>query len=246
MIVYMLTCACVDFWAAVLPHVHDAKGLIVHALHGRMKQRARDARLAAFRSSSAGAVHIDICHTVGHCCNQHWVNLGCKVCLLDLKLATCVSTGPFAAVDQACADADLWHCLTSTVVQAVYCALMSLPEVWTYQMWPGQCRRGLMLHACMCPLVPGTSIMLHTCLPSPFALIAAYGAKNCLECLESPTCSCLAEGGCTSRSRCICAPSWALSAHGEAGAGSHHVDAHRASICGVSQAPQGETCVDSN
>ena len=53
-IVYMLTCACVDFWASALPHVPEAQGLSIHALHGRMKQRVRDAKLGAFTSSAAG------------------------------------------------------------------------------------------------------------------------------------------------------------------------------------------------
>ena len=53
-IVYMLTCACVDFWTTALSHVPAAKDLVVHALHGKMKQRVRDVKLAAFATSAAG------------------------------------------------------------------------------------------------------------------------------------------------------------------------------------------------
>lgn len=50
----MLTCACVDFWASVLHELPAAKDLAVHALHGRMKQRVRDAKLAAFTAPGPG------------------------------------------------------------------------------------------------------------------------------------------------------------------------------------------------
>ncbi|KAK9791145.1 hypothetical protein WJX73_001123 [Symbiochloris irregularis] len=55
-IVYMLTCACVDFWASVLHTLPAASDLVVHALHGRMKQRVRDAKLAAFTAPGPGCL----------------------------------------------------------------------------------------------------------------------------------------------------------------------------------------------
>ena len=64
-IVYMITCSCVDFWDIAIPHVPQASGLSVHALHGRMKQRVRDAQLAAFTSSSAGVPSLSGTHILG-------------------------------------------------------------------------------------------------------------------------------------------------------------------------------------
>lgn len=55
-IVYFLTCACVDFMAAVLPRLPQCKGLAFQALHGRMKQAARGATLSSFAEASAGAL----------------------------------------------------------------------------------------------------------------------------------------------------------------------------------------------
>ena len=53
-IVYFLTCACVDFFATVLERLPAAHGLAVTPLHGRMKQAAREAALAAFADAPAG------------------------------------------------------------------------------------------------------------------------------------------------------------------------------------------------
>ena len=61
MIVYALTCACVDFLAAAVEVLQAADKALkegsmpVFALHGRMKQKARESRLAAFTAASAGA-----------------------------------------------------------------------------------------------------------------------------------------------------------------------------------------------
>ncbi|PSC74559.1 DEAD-box ATP-dependent RNA helicase 18 isoform A [Micractinium conductrix] len=55
-IVYFLTCACVDFVAAVLPRLSQCKGMTINALHGRMKQAARAATLAAFTEVPAGVL----------------------------------------------------------------------------------------------------------------------------------------------------------------------------------------------
>ena len=53
-IVYFLTCACVDFFVTALERLPVAKGLAVTSLHGRMKQAAREAALAAFADAPAG------------------------------------------------------------------------------------------------------------------------------------------------------------------------------------------------
>lgn len=54
-IVYFLTCACVDWAAAALSRLPQARGLPPpRALHGRMKQAAREATLAAFADEPAG------------------------------------------------------------------------------------------------------------------------------------------------------------------------------------------------
>lgn len=59
-IVYFLTCACVDFFALILPRLMKLKPLAghkwsgMHALHGRMKQSVREATLSAFSSAPVG------------------------------------------------------------------------------------------------------------------------------------------------------------------------------------------------
>ena len=53
-IVYFLTCACVDLYAALLLRLPGAAPLPVCALHGRMKQAAREAVLADFTDLPAG------------------------------------------------------------------------------------------------------------------------------------------------------------------------------------------------
>jgi ATP-dependent RNA helicase DDX55/SPB4 len=53
-IVYMLTCACVDFFATVLGQLPEAAGLRLVTLHGRMKQAAREAHLADYAAGEAG------------------------------------------------------------------------------------------------------------------------------------------------------------------------------------------------
>ena len=53
-IVYFLTCASVDFFStalAQLPHMASAK---LFALHGKMKQAAREGVMASYTSSTAG------------------------------------------------------------------------------------------------------------------------------------------------------------------------------------------------
>ena len=59
-IVYMLTCAAVDYYAAALRLLPGARGLAVTSLHGRMKQSHRDAALAAFAAQPAGVPNCTI------------------------------------------------------------------------------------------------------------------------------------------------------------------------------------------
>ncbi|KVI07044.1 DNA/RNA helicase, DEAD/DEAH box type, N-terminal [Cynara cardunculus var. scolymus] len=53
-IVYFMTCACVDYWGVVLPRLAALKGLSLISLHGKMKQTAREKALASFTSLSDG------------------------------------------------------------------------------------------------------------------------------------------------------------------------------------------------
>ncbi|KAL4854014.1 DEAD-box ATP-dependent RNA helicase 18 [Chlorella vulgaris] len=53
-IVYFLTCACVDFASVVLPRLPQCTSMRIWALHGRMKQTVRGATLAAFAGAPAG------------------------------------------------------------------------------------------------------------------------------------------------------------------------------------------------
>ncbi|CAL8464167.1 g3702 [Coccomyxa elongata] len=55
-IVYFLTCACVDFYSLALPAAAGAEQLDVTALHGKMKQSQREAKLAAFAASPSGTL----------------------------------------------------------------------------------------------------------------------------------------------------------------------------------------------
>ncbi|KAL3732414.1 hypothetical protein ACJRO7_029133 [Eucalyptus globulus] len=55
-IVYFMTCACVDYWGAVLPCLSALKGLSLVPLHGKMKQIVREKALASFTSLSSGVL----------------------------------------------------------------------------------------------------------------------------------------------------------------------------------------------
>ncbi|EFN51763.1 hypothetical protein CHLNCDRAFT_59105 [Chlorella variabilis] len=55
-IVYFLTCACVDFASVVLPRLPQCKALCISALHGKMKQAVRATTLAAFAAAPAGVL----------------------------------------------------------------------------------------------------------------------------------------------------------------------------------------------
>lgn len=53
-IIYFMTCACVDYWGVVLPLLAALKGRSLIPLHGQMKQAAREKALASFASLSSG------------------------------------------------------------------------------------------------------------------------------------------------------------------------------------------------
>lgn len=53
-IIYYMTCASVDYWGVVLPHLAALKNFSIISLHGKMKQTAREKALASFTSLSSG------------------------------------------------------------------------------------------------------------------------------------------------------------------------------------------------
>ncbi|GAB4831981.1 DEAD-box ATP-dependent RNA helicase 18 [Ancistrocladus abbreviatus] len=55
-IVYFMTCACVDYWGLVLPRLGILKGSSLIPLHGKMKQAAREKALSSFKSLSSGVL----------------------------------------------------------------------------------------------------------------------------------------------------------------------------------------------
>eukprot|EP00884_Botryococcus_braunii_P021246 jgi/Botrbrau1/7805/Bobra.0159s0233.1 len=55
-IVYMLTCACVDFFATVMAGLPQTGAFPLVTLHGRMKQSVREAHLADFAAGSSGCL----------------------------------------------------------------------------------------------------------------------------------------------------------------------------------------------
>ncbi|KAL2458692.1 DEAD-box ATP-dependent RNA helicase 18 [Forsythia ovata] len=55
-IIYFMTCASVDYWGVVLPRLSALKGFSLIALHGKMKQAAREKALASFTSLTSGVL----------------------------------------------------------------------------------------------------------------------------------------------------------------------------------------------
>ncbi|KAG6665945.1 hypothetical protein CIPAW_02G195900 [Carya illinoinensis] len=53
-IIYYMTCACVDYWGVVLPRHSVLKGFSLIPLHGQMKQTVREKALASFKVLSSG------------------------------------------------------------------------------------------------------------------------------------------------------------------------------------------------
>ncbi|KAK9689102.1 hypothetical protein RND81_09G035500 [Saponaria officinalis] len=62
MIIYFLSCDCVDYWGVVLPQLSLLKGHPLIPFHGKMGQKTRDKALASFRSLSSGVL---LCTDVG-------------------------------------------------------------------------------------------------------------------------------------------------------------------------------------
>ncbi|KAK3160424.1 hypothetical protein QOZ80_1BG0059270 [Eleusine coracana subsp. coracana] len=52
--IYFATCACVDYWAVVLPLLNSLKGSAIISYHGKMKQGPREKALASFSALSSG------------------------------------------------------------------------------------------------------------------------------------------------------------------------------------------------
>lgn len=55
-IVYFMTCACVDYWGTVLPLISVLKGCSLVPFHGKMKQTAREKALSLFSGLSSGTL----------------------------------------------------------------------------------------------------------------------------------------------------------------------------------------------
>lgn len=55
-VVYFLTCACVEFYRTVLPRLPQLKGVPVKALYGKMKQAAREKTLQEFAGLQQGVL----------------------------------------------------------------------------------------------------------------------------------------------------------------------------------------------
>ncbi|KAJ0979296.1 hypothetical protein J5N97_014770 [Dioscorea zingiberensis] len=55
-IVYFMTCACVDYWGVVLPQITVLKHYSITSLHGRMKQSVREKALVSFTALPSGVL----------------------------------------------------------------------------------------------------------------------------------------------------------------------------------------------
>ncbi len=58
-IVYFLTCASVDFFHSALTQLPDMGAAQLFALHGKMKQAAREAVMSSYTGSPAGMTNIN-------------------------------------------------------------------------------------------------------------------------------------------------------------------------------------------
>ena len=83
--VYMLTCACVDYYADVLAQLKPVQleGVCLTALHGKMKQAAREKALAQFASEPAGGSALP----AGSCSGCHAEWLSCAVICIKVDPA---------------------------------------------------------------------------------------------------------------------------------------------------------------
>ncbi|ONK62613.1 uncharacterized protein A4U43_C07F5970 [Asparagus officinalis] len=55
-IIYFMTCACVDYWGKVLPQLTALKDCSLIPLHGKMKQSSREKALASFTALPSGVL----------------------------------------------------------------------------------------------------------------------------------------------------------------------------------------------
>ncbi|CAA7031977.1 unnamed protein product [Microthlaspi erraticum] len=56
LIVYFMTCACVDYWGLVLSKIPTLKSISFIPIHGNMKQNAREKAIASFTEASSGVL----------------------------------------------------------------------------------------------------------------------------------------------------------------------------------------------
>ncbi|ESQ48949.1 hypothetical protein EUTSA_v10020409mg [Eutrema salsugineum] len=62
LIVYFMTCACVDYWGLLLPQIPTLKSISFNLFHGDLKQNARYKALASFAEASSGVLLCtDVC-----------------------------------------------------------------------------------------------------------------------------------------------------------------------------------------
>lgn len=59
-IIYFLTCASVDFFFAALSQLPQMATAQLHALHGKMKQQAREATMTAYSTGTAGRLGLSL------------------------------------------------------------------------------------------------------------------------------------------------------------------------------------------
>lgn len=98
-IIYFLTCASVDFFYAALSQLPQMATAQLHALHGRMKQQAREGTMTAYSTGTAGRLglaqhgsctHIilAVCSAVG--CTPTVQCLPCQPWLHSMPQKECV------------------------------------------------------------------------------------------------------------------------------------------------------------
>ena len=110
---YFLTCASVDFFHTALTQLPDANTAQLFALHGKMKQAAREAVMSAYTSSPAGGLTLLVAaHLTRH------LLVGASLCLLhdcwsvdlDMSLPCNASLG---LTDDDARRCQLVHALTA-------------------------------------------------------------------------------------------------------------------------------------
>ncbi|AEE35194.1 DEA(D/H)-box RNA helicase family protein [Arabidopsis thaliana] len=56
LVVFFMTCACVDYWGLVLSKIPTLKSISFFSTHGKMDQKGRDTALASFTEASSGVL----------------------------------------------------------------------------------------------------------------------------------------------------------------------------------------------